>query len=268
MRRIYLGVWEVDPRARLSMDAITYGHGPQAVGGWRSTRTYAEVLQDWAGWLDEGIMDTAVTMNYKRNWNPDQALMFSEWSEFLADHQGERQAVNGPALYLNGVTDSLSQAKEALRPSAAGNTAAGWSGYSYATPSKDVAAGGLEAERAKLVQALTQGEDAPFGDEAAVPGMPWKTAPRDGHVTGRLQLRSGTPLDQVPVTLAPLTGGSRRTTGLSDGSGWFGFTHVKPGLYLLTLSLPEGVTGAAKSVVRVKKGTITKSALPPFHAVP
>ncbi|CAL9335062.1 family 10 glycosylhydrolase [Streptomyces sp. Tu 3180] len=268
VRRIYLGVWEVDPRVRLSMDAITYGHGPQAVGGWRATRTYAEVLQDWAGWLDEGIMDTAVAMNYKRNWNPDQALMFSEWSEFLADHQGGRQAVNGPALYLNGVADSLSQVREALRPSAAGNTAAGWSGYSYAAPSKDVAANGLAAERARLVQALTQGEDAPFEDEAAVPGMPWKTAPRDGHVTGRLLLRGGGPLDQVPVTLAPLTGGGEKTVRLSDGSGWFGFAHVEPGVYLLTLSLPEGVVGAPKTVVRVTKGGIAKAAFPPFLAVP
>ncbi|MFE0677043.1 glycoside hydrolase family 10 protein [Streptomyces sp. NPDC058867] len=270
VRRIYLGVWEVDPRARLSMDAITYGHGPQAVGGWQATRTYSEVLQDWAGWLDEGVMDTAVTMNYKRNWNPDQARMFSEWSEFLTDHQGERQAVNGPALYLNGVEDSLSQVKEALSPSAAGNTAAGWSGYSYATPSKDVAAGGLEAERAKLVQALTKGEDAPFGDEAAVPGMPWKTAPRDGHVTGRLQLHDGGPLDQVPVTLTPLIGPGPgpKVTRLSDGSGWFGFAHVEPGLYLLSLSLPEGVIGVPKTVVRVTKGSIATSTFPPFLAMP
>lgn len=213
-------------------------------------------------------MDTAVTMNYKRDWNPDQALMFSEWSAFLADHQGERQAVNGPALYLNGVADSLSQVREALRPSEAGNTAAGWSGYSYAGPSKDVAANGLAVERAKLVQALTQGEDAPFKDEAAVPGMPWKAAPRDGHVTGRLALRGGGPLDQVPVTLAPLTGGGEKTVRLSDGSGWFGFAHVEPGVYVLTLSLPEGVIGAPATVVRVRKGGIAKAVFPPFLTVP
>ena len=98
VRKIYLGIWDVDPQARLSMDAITYGNGPQAVGGWEATRTYAEVLQDWVGWLDEGIMDTAVTMNYKRNWMPAQKQMYSEWAEFLADNQGQRPAVNGPGL--------------------------------------------------------------------------------------------------------------------------------------------------------------------------
>ncbi|MEV6108229.1 family 10 glycosylhydrolase [Streptomyces sp. NPDC051940] len=268
VRKIYLGIWEVDPQARLSMDAITYGHGPSAVGGWEKTRTYAEVLQDWAGWLDEGIMDTAVTMNYKRNWNPDQALMFSEWSEFMADHQGGRQAVNGPALYLNSVEDSLAQVREILRPTAAGNKAAGWSGYSYANPSMNVAANGLAAERAKLVAALTQGEDAPFKDDASVPGMPWKQAPADGHVTGVLTLRGGAALDQLPVTLRSLTTGASETTRLSDGSGWFGFAHVDPGVYLVSVDLPDGVVGSPATVVTVTEGGIAKAEFPLFLSVP
>ncbi|MFE9938520.1 hypothetical protein [Streptomyces hirsutus] len=127
---------------------------------------------------------------------------------------------------------------------------------------------GLAVERAELVQALTQGEDAPFKDEAAVPGMPWKAAPRDGHVTGRLALRGGGPLDQVPVTLAPLTGGGEKTVRLSDGSGWFGFAHVEPGVYVLTLSLPEGVIGAPATVVKVRKGGIAKAVFPLFLTVP
>ncbi|MQY14045.1 hypothetical protein SRB5_42060 [Streptomyces sp. RB5] len=268
VRKIYLGIWEVDPQARLSMDAITYGHGPSAVGGWERTRTYAEVLQDWAGWLDEGIMDTAVTMNYKRNWNPDQALMYSEWSQFMADNQAGRQAVNGPALYLNGIADSVAQVREALRPTAAGNTAAGWSGYSYANPTMDVAANGLATERAKLVQALTQGADAPFKDPATVPGMPWKSAPTDGHVTGVLKLGDGAVLDQVPVTLRPLTAGGESVTRLSDGTGWFGFAHVAPGVYQVRADLPEGVTGSPVTVVTVEKGRIATASLPLLRTLP
>ncbi|MFC7217852.1 family 10 glycosylhydrolase [Streptomyces polyrhachis] len=268
VRKIYLGIWEVDPQARLSMDAITYGHGPQAVGGWQSTRTYAEVLQDWAGWLDEGIMDTAVTMNYKREWNPDQALMFAEWSEFLADHQGERQAVNGPALYLNGIEDSLRQVRRALAPTAAGNTAAGWSGYSYANPSMNVAANGLAVERAALERALTQGEEAPFREKAAVPAMSWKESPRDGHVTGTLRLRDGTPLDQAQVTLDPLTTGGASVTRPSDGSGWFGFAHVEPGVYLVTAKLPRGVAGSPATVVTVTEGGLARAEFPLLMPVP
>ncbi|GAA1898735.1 glycoside hydrolase family 10 protein [Streptomyces sodiiphilus] len=265
VRRIYLGMWEADPQARLSVNAITYGFGPQSVGGWESTRTYREVLQDWAGWLDEGITDTVVTMNYKRDWNPDQARMFDEWTEFLADEQGERQGVNGPALYLNGIEDSLAQVKKTLEPTAAGNTAAGWSGYSYANPSMTHVDGSPQdraEERRQLARALTEGEAAPFAEAAAVPGMPWKETPADGHVTGELALRDGTPLDQAAVTLQPLTAGGQAVTGRADGTGWFGFAHVGPGVYLVRAELPSGVIGAPLTVVRVREGAISEAAFP------
>jgi uncharacterized lipoprotein YddW (UPF0748 family) len=266
VRKIYLGMWEVDPRVRLSMDAITYGFGPQTVGGWERTRTYAEVLQDWKGWLEAGFMDTVVAMNYKRNWLPDQAQMFAEWTEVIADWQGERQAVNGGALYLNSIGDSVAQVDQLLAPTAAGNTAAGWSGYSYANPSNAHVDGPIElrdAERAALAAALTTGEDAPFAEPATVPPMPWKAQPRDGHVAGRLVLRDGAPLDQVPVMLRPLAGGDREHL-LSDGDGWFGFVHVDPGLYLVTADLPDGVVGRPVAVVRVSSGGIAEADLSPL----
>ncbi|ARQ68228.1 family 10 glycosylhydrolase [Streptomyces marincola] len=264
VRRVYLGMWEVDPRARLSMDAVTYGFGPQSTGGWETTRTYREVLQDWSGWLDEGIMDTVVAMNYKREWNQDQARMFAEWTEYLADAQGERQAVNGPALYLNSVSDSLAQARLSLAPTEAGNTAAGWSGYSYANPSMDVPEAGRPAEQERLAEALTSGPDAPFAEEASVPGMPWKARPDDGHITGELALRDGTPLDGAEVTLTPLTPGGERHTRRADGSGWFGFAHVEPGLYLARVAPPRGVERVPAEVVRVQRGTIAEAEFPAF----
>ncbi|MER7335224.1 MULTISPECIES: family 10 glycosylhydrolase [unclassified Micromonospora] len=152
VRKIYLGMWEVDPQARLSMDGITYSYGPQTMGGWEKTRPYAEVLQDWKGWLAEGIMDTVVAMNYKRNWMPDQKQMYDEWTEVLADWQGDRQAVIGPALYLNDIPDSVEQVRRALAPTAAGNTAAGWSGYSYANPTR----AGVGVTEFHIVLMLTQ----------------------------------------------------------------------------------------------------------------
>jgi uncharacterized lipoprotein YddW (UPF0748 family) len=269
VNKIYLGMWEVDPTARLSMDAITYGHGPRAVGGWEATRTYAEVLQDWRGWLEDGIMDTAVTMNYKRNWLAPQDDMFDEWSEFLADNQGQRQAVNGPALYLNSVEDALEQAIIASTPTAAGNVAAGWSGYSYANPSMEattVPFNERTAERDALAALLT-GEGGPFAEEAAVPAMPWKENPTDGHVTGTLVFDTGSPLDQVEVTLRPLVGGSPAST-LADGSGWFGIAHVDTGRYLVEVDLPSGVVGQPVGYVRIKAGEITEAKFAPYVQLP
>ncbi|AYY11521.1 hypothetical protein EF847_01075 [Actinobacteria bacterium YIM 96077] len=267
VRKIYLGMWEVDPEARLSMDAITYGFGPQSVGGWEQTRTYAEVLQDWKGWQDEGIMDTVVAMNYKRQWMDDQAQMFAEWNEVLADWQGDRQSVSGPALYLNEVEDSLEQVNELREPTEAGNTVAGWSGYSYANPSQTATGSSQEvkdAERDALVEAFTTGDDAPFAEPAAVPTMPWKAEPTDGHITGELVTRSGEPLDQVELTLRPLTGGGEKQTRLSDGSGWFGFAHVPEGHYLIEVDLPDGVVGKPVASARVNAGEITTTDMSPL----
>jgi uncharacterized lipoprotein YddW (UPF0748 family) len=267
VRKIYLGMWEVDPSARLSMDAITYGFGPQSVGGWEKTRTYAEVLQDWKGWQEEGIMDTVVAMNYKREWMPDQAQMFAEWNEVLADWQGHRQAVSGPALYLNEIEDSVEQVNGLLTPTDAGNTVVGWSGYSYANPSLTAAASPdaavKDAERDALAEALTTGDDAPFADPAAVPSMTWKESPDDGHVTGQLVTRGGEALDHVEVTLRPLAGGDALTR-TSDGSGWFGFAHVPPGRYLVQVKLPEGVVGKPVASVRVSAGDIASADMSPL----
>ncbi|GAB4084137.1 glycoside hydrolase family 10 protein [Myceligenerans cantabricum] len=261
VRRLYLSLWEIDPSLRLSMDAITYGHGPDAVGGWESTRAYAEVLQDWAGWLDEGIMDTAVTMNYKRDHDPDQALMFEEWSEFLADHQAGRQAVNGPALYLNSLPGNVAQAERAVAPSAAGNSAAGWSGYSYANPSRETATDPAlrDADQAALAAALT-GPGGVFEHAATVPDMPWKSDPDDGHVTGTLTGRHGRPVDQARVTLRPLGHGPAHEQ-VTDGSGWFGFAHVPEGRYLVWAALPKRPGGAAMGVVRVAVGEVAEVVL-------
>ncbi len=275
VRRIYLGIYEIDPELRLSNDAITYGHGPQVVGGWEKTRTFAEVLQDWKGWLDEGIMDTVIAMNYKRDWNPDQQLMYDEWSEVIADWQGERQAVNGPALYLNDVEHSVAQARQAGTPSAAGNTAAGWSGYSYANASQTAAAQGAtlaikDAERANLIRALTvadpHGSAPVFAEDVAVPDMPWKQA--EGNIDGRLVLRDGTPLDQVSVTATNLLNRSQPITHLSDGSGWFGFVGLDPGVWLVQLELPDGVVGKAIDVVRVERGEISEASFKPLIQLP
>ncbi len=261
VRKIYLGIWSVDRSVRLSMDGITYSFGPQTMGGWEKTRPYAEVMQDWKGWMEEGIMDTVVAMNYKRNWLPDQQQMFEEWKEVLADWQGDRQAVIGPALYLNSVADSLAQVRSSLTPTVAGNTAAGWSGYSYANPTMAGVGQPLpvrEAERDALVAALTTGPDAPFAGEVSVPVMPWKATPTEGHIAGRVTLRDGTALDQIRVTLRPLTAGGATVTRLADGDGWFGFVHANPGVYLVTIDLPNGVVGQPVGVARVSAGQISE----------
>ena len=275
VRRIYLGILELDHDVRLSNDAITYAYGPQTMGSWEQTRPYAEVMQNWKGWLDEGIIDTVIGMNYKRDWQTapgnNQQQMFDEWTEVLADWQGDRQTVNGPALYLNDVEHSVAQVRDSVTPTAAGNTVAGWSGYSYANASQTAAAAGAplavkDAERDKLIHALTAEDStgaAPvFAEDAAVPDMPWKQS--EGHINGRLALRDGTALADVTVTATNLLDRSQQVTRTSDGSGWFGLVGLEQGLWLVQVDLPDGVVGKAIDVVRVKRGDISEASFSPL----
>lgn len=270
VRKIYLTLYAANPRLRLSHAGITYGYGPQSVGGWEKTRTYAEVYQDWRGWLAEGIMDLTVAMNYKREHLADQQRMYEEWNEVLADWQGKRQSAVGPALYLNTVENSLVQARKALQPSAAGNTVVGWSGYSYAVPSSAANANAslADSERARLVAGLTvadpSGAPPLFAERAEVPAMPWKATPTEGHVVGTVALADGTALDQVPVTLWNPATGQKVTGRLTDGSGWFGFVDVAPGYWLVSLDLPDGVHGERVAMVEVRAGEIATPVFSPL----
>ncbi|WP_413450413.1 serine hydrolase [Georgenia phoenicis] len=241
VRKVYARMFELDPQARLSVDGITYGFGPQSTpGGWEGTRTYANVGQDWRSWLDEGIVDTVTAMNYKRNWNPDQARMFAEWTEALVEYRGDRHVVNGPALYLNEVADSVAQAR-LTRESGAD----GWSGYSYANPSltanstPDRAV--KDAEREALAAAL---RTEVFTEEAAVPEMEWRTSPTTGLLTGTLV--SGA--DGATVTV---TGPEGTTTARTDGSGWFAVVDLAPGTYTVSAD------GAEPAQARVTAGEAT-----------
>ena len=264
VRKIYLRMYELKPAARLSINGITYGNGPQATeGGYQSTRTYANVLQDWKGWLSEGIVDTVITMNYKRQHDAAQSEMFAEWNEFTADNQAERSAVTGPGIYLNSVQSSLEQAAVALSPTAAGNQVIGWSGYAYATPSMDAAddPGLADDERTALADGLRADL---FAEPATVPEMPWKSEPSAGHLRATLQLDDGTALDQVRVTAIDPSTGEQATTR-TDGTGQAGFVDLAPGRYRVEVELPDHVVGPRSTTVRVTAGELAEAGFDSFQ---
>lgn len=251
VRKIYLNMYEIDRDVRLSVNGVTYSFGPATYGGFENTRPYANVMQDWKGWLEEGIVDTVTGMNYKREFLPDQAQMFQEWNDALAEYEVDRQNVIGPALYLNELDDNVQQAEEAI---AAG--VAGWNGYSYANPSATAVASGdpavKAAERDRLEAALTA---KLFAEPADVPEMTWKTEPTLGHLAGTIVDRDGTPLDQVTVEVIALRRGLATTTTRTDGSGWFGAVDLAPGRYLVRVDEP-GIGGRIVEVVEISAGGV------------
>lgn len=284
VRKVYLETYAFKPQLRISADTITYGDGPQSYGNdWTATRPYRETLQDWRGWLEEGILDTNIPMNYKREHctggpilgcfgGSDQRTWYVNWSDWAKDHQYRRSTTVGAALYLNTIANSVIQVRKAVGPSAAGNSGIGWVGYSYRTPD-DLANGGKrsgDASRAELTKALTQPSaydpivPPVFVDAATVPPMAWKVAPTTGHLKGTVTTNTGTPLDQIRVDLYDADTDALIATRLTDGQGWFGFVDLVPGRYKAFVPDDARVTGKRVAVATVAAGAVSNVAIRPF----
>lgn len=259
VRKIYVEAFTIKPNVRISADTITYGYGPQQGAGWTGTRAYAEQLQDWDGWMREGILDLNIPMNYKREADASQAVMYQQWSDFAKDEQYQRQSVVGTALYLNDISSSVQQARIAVAPSTNGNVGAGWVGYSYRTPDALVDAGQQTSAdgRAQLTAAL----QPIFPSDVPVPTMPWKTSPTTGHI-------HGTTTSNARVDLVSTTTGSIVRTQTSDGHGWFGFVDVAPGAYRVNaggvaIGNAQVVAGQVATLTPVQTGPCTGSSVGP-----
>jgi uncharacterized lipoprotein YddW (UPF0748 family) len=273
VRRVYLESTALRPRIRVSADVITYGNGPQTLGGFEATRAYAEQLQDWQGWLREGILDTAMLMNYKRDTlttEPNnQRRMYDEWSEFGKDNQFRRSAAIGSALYLNDIASSASQVRRAISASGAGNTGAGWVGYSYRTPDALANAGtrSAAASRAELIKALTvpSSYDATtppvFADTTPVAAMPWKAQPIFGHLRGVAQASDGTALADTVVHLVEASSSITARSATTDATGWFGFVDLPAATYRVTTDSPR-VTGGVLGEATVVPGGVAMLGAP------
>jgi uncharacterized lipoprotein YddW (UPF0748 family) len=288
VRKIYIESYAIRPGVRVSADTITYGNGPQTLGGWQNTRAYAEQLQDWDGWMREGILDLNIPMNYKRDQTTpsDQRRMYQEWSDFAKDQQYGRQSVVGSAPYLNDIAATVRQVRTAIAPSTAGNFGAGWVGYSYRTPDSLTDAGTRAgaASRAELERALTQASSYDpltppiFASATNVPPMTWKTRATTGHLRGTARLADGTVLAQTQVLLFSAASGAIVRSIKTDGGGWFAFVDLPPGSYRVdaaggTLGSADVVAGrlttlgeAAPGPIPTPTATPTPSPTPPAGA--
>jgi uncharacterized lipoprotein YddW (UPF0748 family) len=282
VRKVYAETYAIKPHLAISADTITYGYGPVSVpGGWEGTRTYREVLQDWRGWMEEGILDLNIPMNYKREHfttEPNnQRRMYEEWNEFARDHQYARQVAIGSAIYLNFVASSVTQVRKALTPNANGNAAIGWVGYSYRSPDcLSVApfcgapSRTTDASRVELTRALTEPSEYDtilppvFSTPATVPPMLWKTAPTRGHLAGTVKTNAGIAIDQILVEVRDPETDALVMSRLTDGLGYVAFIDLAPGRYKVFVPDDARVTGKRVQLVNVSAGAVARFAITPF----
>lgn len=222
VRRIALEVKHVRPELWVSAATIVYGAPPaHTKPAFQKSPTYRGVLQDWVTWIEEGLIDLNVTMNYKRDGIGEQSAWFDGWNRFAARMNtrldgGKALAAAGVAWYLNGTEVSGSQSARAL---SAGLD--GWVGYAYRSLTPKVLSGQMS---------LSQGVDALAGQLKARTGAHLaarsftEKPPTMRGVWG--QVRGTQPGGQ---RVEAWVNGKRISSVLTDGNGHYGF-----------LILPEG----------------------------
>ncbi|MCI0660948.1 MAG: family 10 glycosylhydrolase [Acidobacteria bacterium] len=282
VRRIYLNTIALKPHMNISAALIAFGGGPTTEASWNSAEAYWRVYQDWRAWTEEGILDIAMPMNYKRENLTSGVAQFDQWIEWSKNHQYNRAAMIGVGSFLNSIEGTLRQTRRALSPSTAGNSGIGAIFFSMATSNIAVPANphsippGLNTPArafAEFSAGLTTGrsldgstlyEDPAtnptpvFSKIASVPILAWKAAPERGHLMGFARRSDGTPLDSATVTIENLETAITHATS-SDGGGFYGGVDLTPGQYLVRGEL--GGETLHSCVVSVTAGTVANADL-------
>ncbi len=260
VRRIYLEALAVKPDLVVGAATIAWGNGPDQAGGWENSSAYKSVFQDWRGWLEAGIVDLALPMNYDREHQPPQDQYFRNWVDWEKNHQYGRAVAPSPGAFINYISGSLVQAAVVQAPSSQGFHALGTAFYSYASTNIDGQPNSVFY--AALAQPSGFGTP-PWATPASAPGLPWKTAPTTGHLAG-WAIGTGGPLDRANVQVSgPVSLGL-----LTDGNGFFGATDLPPGDYTITLPAPAASPlYATVTPGKVALATVAASQPPALRAV-
>jgi uncharacterized lipoprotein YddW (UPF0748 family) len=232
VKRVYLSVKAIRPSVWVSAATITYKEAPTSLEGFTKTRTYAEVLQDWVSWMQTGILDLNIPMNYKRENIKDQVTWFDGWNRFAVQNKGSGSVAVGTAIYINSLEESLNQLKRSFQVPGV----SGWVGYSYRTPDQATFDG--RKTGVKALEELTAKLTAKTGAFAV--NSSWGTAPvaNLAGVIGRVT-KSGLGLANQTVTISDASG--KQTQVMTDSGGFYGLPNISSiGLELGSLKLQTG----------------------------
>lgn len=234
VRKIYLNIQATKPGVKLIADTITWSPGVTTKTEWtNSARAYNDVLQDWRGWMEEGILDVNRPMNYFREFDSVQASDFRKWTQFAANEKYNRHVIIGPGIYLNSVADGIKQMRYTRTTTSLGKKVDGICGYDYGTPNNQGVS--LSTTLNAWIAPSSYDSITPpiFSQKVAVPSMPWKTSPTRGHLKGFISGgSSGNYLDGASVSIS----GPVNRSFISDGTGFFGSVDLPTGSYTLNAS--------------------------------
>jgi uncharacterized lipoprotein YddW (UPF0748 family) len=267
VRRVYLQAKEINPRIRVSAAVIPWGRAPKDEKDFANVAPMQRVFQNWAGWLKEGILDTAVPMNYAREQNDISRGYYNGWINFEKRNKFGRSVVVGIGGYLNTPEDVLKQISR-TRIKSGKYAADGVSIFSYFSLTKHEpqvveTSTTMPATTAEALLAFTSGSGpmAPvFPSAVAVPHPDWLDNPSTGWLAGFVSRTDGKPADGATVVIRRAGGFplfKRKNRVVADGNGFYGFSRIKPGRYVITLSGNQNT----KAEAEIAAGKVTRTNL-------
>ncbi len=285
VRRLYLEAIAIKPQIKVSAALIAFGGIGSTEAAWNSAEAYWRVYQDWRAWTEEGILDIAIPMNYKREHVAAQVAQYDQWNEWTKNHQYNRAAIIGQGAFLNSIEGTLRQTRRALDPSSTGQSASGVIFFSMAVTNVAVPANPFTQPPGQdtparsffeFASGLTTGSSIDgatpydlagltpiFDARAVIPVFTWKAAPALGHVKGVARHDDGSALDAAAVTITNLATGVVKTT-VTDGNGFYGGVDLAPGEYSASAELGGEVVSSG--AFTVAPGTVTTADMLPDTA--
>jgi uncharacterized lipoprotein YddW (UPF0748 family) len=288
VRHIYLAALAHKPELKVSAALIAFGASPTTDASWPTAEAFWRVYQDWRAWTEEGLLDLAIPMVYRREDTAAGEVAFDQWTQWTRQHQYGRSALVGQGASLNAIEGSLRQTRRALTPPPSGQPTLGVVFFSMATSNIAVAsnphsipAGQSTPKRpfAEFASALVTGRSVDgtvpyedpasnptpiFATPAAVPELLWKVNPHVGHLLGAVTDATGQPVDGAQVTITPSGGdpapaaGRTRLTTHTDGSGAYGGIDLAPGSYQVTITPLGQAPYTAPDAVQVTPGQVAQ----------
>ena len=258
VRKVYAHAAKVNPKVVVSAAVITWGDGPHTDEDWfTKSAAMHRTMQDWRGWLQEGMIDLACPMTY---FQADYHMDWQRrWSEYIKNHQYRRAATVAVGNWFNTIPQNLEMIEICRSKSAKGKLPYGVMLYSYAgtNASEDKDAKGKRKEldyQPAFYAALSQAsaQPAPFPTDAPLPPMAWKETPQTGIVKGFLLTPNLDPVDGAAVSVH---GHGKNLTRFADGTGFFAFVDLPPGEYTVRVA----ARGYEKQQIKatVKAGEVT-----------
>jgi uncharacterized lipoprotein YddW (UPF0748 family) len=195
---------------RFTADLITFGDAP---ADFTNSSAYT-LFQNWKYWMERGWLDAAIPMNYKREYDVDEAEWYRSWVNAGISWRYSRHLFCGQANYLNDKADSITQLQYSLNAGAEGTA-----NYSYDATADENHDGTPEADWTWYTYVASH----LFTSAVAVPTMPWRSpaTATEGTLWGRVT---------NPVTLTPIDGASVQVGALTpvetDGNGYYVVTLI------------------------------------------